>query len=231
MNLAPTIQQVEYPESDGQPMGETDLHRNWMNRLFDLLRHRYRGQHVYVGCDLLVYYEEGDPARNIVPDVFVVLNCQPGDRRVFKTWEEGKCPDAVFEVTSRSTRRQDTGYKPRVYAGIGIPEYFVYDPTSDYLLPPLRGFRLTGDAYEAIEPDASEPLECRELGLRLRLEAGRLVVYDGLTGQLLLTEAEAERQAREAAEARAAAEATARQAAELEVQRLRELLRRQTPSP
>jgi hypothetical protein len=52
MPLAPIQEEIEYPESDGQPMGETDLHRNWMIRLFDLLSNRYRGQRTYVGCDL-----------------------------------------------------------------------------------------------------------------------------------------------------------------------------------
>jgi hypothetical protein len=35
--------EIEYPETDGKPMGETDVHRLWMIRLYDLLKHRYRG--------------------------------------------------------------------------------------------------------------------------------------------------------------------------------------------
>ena len=243
MTLVPAIQEVEYPETDGQPMGETDLHRNWMIRIFDLLKYQFRDQRVYVGCDLLVYFEEGNPSRFIVPDVFVATDTDPGERRIFKTWDEGKGPDVAFEVTSKSTRRHDSSFKPRVYAEIGIKEYFLYDPTSEYLLPPLKGFRLVGESYVEIEPDASGSLICEELGFSLRLEAGRLAIYDCRTGQPLRTEAEAERLARiaeqqtreatearaeaaearaEAAEARAEAEAQARQAAEQELQRLRE---------
>lgn len=225
MTLVRTGEEIEYPETDGQPMGETDLHRNWMIRILDLLKYRYRGERMYVGCDLLVYYEEGEPSRFIVPDNFVAKDCDTKERRVFKTWEEGKCPDVVFEVTSKSTRRQDTFYKPAIFAQIGIKEYFMYDPTSEYLLPPLKGFRLVGPAYAAIEPDENGALVCQELALRLHLEAGRLVFDDGPTGARLLTEVEAERLAREAAEARAAQEAKARQAVEQELQRLRELLR------
>ena len=225
MSLAPIIEEIEYPESDGQPMGETDLHRNWMIRIFDLLSCRYRGQSTYVGCDLLLYYQEGAPTRFIVPDIFVALGCAPGLRRVFKIWEEGQAPDVAFEVTSRSTRREDTVFKPRAYAGIGVKEYFVYDPTGDYLEPALRGFRLTGESYTVIEPDQSGVLPCQELGLGLCLEAGRLVMHDVRTGQLLLTEAEAERQAREAAEQRAATETAARHELEEEVRRLRAQLK------
>ena len=46
---------IEYPESDGKPMGETDLLRDWMFRILELLRFRYRGQRVYIASDLLVY--------------------------------------------------------------------------------------------------------------------------------------------------------------------------------
>ncbi len=217
MTLVPAIQEVEYPDTDGQPMGETDLHRNWMIRIFDLLRYYFRDQRAYVSCDLLVYFEEGDPSRFIVPDVFVATDIDPGERRVYKTWEERKSPDVAFEVTSKSTRRHDISFKPRIYAEIGVREYFLYDPTSEYLLPPLRGFRLVGESYVEIEPEESGSLECRELGLLLCLKAGKLAVHDQRTGQPLWTEAEAERSAREAAEQ--------------ELQRLRKQLKRHESGP
>lgn len=238
MTLVPATQEIEYPETDGQPMGETDLHRNWMIRIFDLLSYYYRDQRVYVSCDLLVYFEEGDPSRFIVPDVFVAMDSDPGERRVFKTWEEGKSPDVAFEVTSKSTRRHDISFKPRIFAEIGVKEYFLYDPTSEYLLPPLKGFRLEGESYVEIEPEESGSLECRKLGLLLRLEAGRLVICERRTGEPLRTAAgaerlarEADRRAREVAEARAEAEAQARRAAEEEVRRLREQLKRHGSGP
>ena len=197
MTLVQVVEEIEYPDNDGEPMGETDLHRNWMVRIHDMLRCRYRDQEVYVGSNLLVYYEEGLPYRYVVPDVFVVLNCPAGDRNTFKIWEEGVAPTVAFEVTSRSTRRRDLVHKPRTYAEIGVREYFLYDPTSEYLLPPLRGFRLSTETFSEIEPDFSGRLPCQSLGLGLCLEAGRLVMYDQRTGQPLRTEAEIERQARE----------------------------------
>ena len=233
MGIIRTITEVEYPERDGRPMGETDLHRNWMIRLLDILKYRYRGQQVYVACDLLVYFEEGEPTRFVVPDEFVVKDCDPGQRRVFKTWEEGKVPHCVIEVTSRGTRNQDTSRKPELYAQIGVKELFLYDPTSEYLSPPLQGFRLHGNRYQPIECDEAGRLESQELAIQLHLESGQLVLTDRRTGQVLLTESEAERQARQAAEvraaeaeARAADQTRARQAAEEELERLREQFRR-----
>jgi Uma2 family endonuclease len=233
-----TALEIEYPETDGQPMGETDLHRDWMFRIIDLLKHRYRGQRVYVTGDLLMYYEEGNPSRFVVPDAMVVKDCDPGRRRTFKLWEEKRLPAAVFETTSRYTKRDDSTYKPQLYEKLGIPEYFLYDPTADYLRPPLQGYRLSDNRYVRIEPDASGRFLCRELGLWLRLEISELVMYDCDSGRRLLTEAEekdaaylaeraaheAERAAHEAERAAHEAERAAREAAEAEVQRLRSKL-------
>jgi Uma2 family endonuclease len=202
---------VEYPETDGRPMGETDLHRDWMIRIIDLLKHRYRGQRVYVTGDLLFYYEEGDPSRYVAPDAMVVKDCDPGPRRVFKLWEENRLPCVVFETTSKYTKREDSSVKTQLYERLRIPEYFLYDPTADYLRPPLQGHRLVGNRYVPIEPDVNGRFLCEELGLWLRLEDRELAMYDCPSGQRLLTEAEADHNALEVAEA--------------EVQRLRDKLR------
>ncbi len=37
MSTAPTPVEIDYPESDGQPIGETDLHIGWIIRLRDML--------------------------------------------------------------------------------------------------------------------------------------------------------------------------------------------------
>jgi Uma2 family endonuclease len=182
---------IEYPETDGRPLGETDLHRDWMNRIIDLLKQRCRGQRVYVTGDLLLYYEEGNPARFVVPDAMVVKDCDPGRRRTFKVWEEGRVPCVAFETTSRSTKREDSAHKPQLYEKLGISEYFLYDPTADYLHPPLQGFRLHGDHHEPIESDPSGRLHCQELELWLSLEDGDLVMVDFHSGQRILTEVEA----------------------------------------
>jgi Uma2 family endonuclease len=226
MSLIRTLDQIEYPETDGQPMGETDLHIDWMIRLRDILRWRYRQRRVYVASNLLVYYEEGEPSKFVVPDSFVVLDCEPRRRRVFKIWEEGKTPDVVLEVTSRSTKREDQTYKPQVYGRIGVGEYFLYDPSAEYLDPPLQGFGLQGGIYQRIEADARGALLCQPLGITLRLEEGRLVMRDAGTDEVLRTEAEAkeaarqrEKAAREAAEAARQREKAAREAAEAARQR------------
>jgi hypothetical protein len=67
----PKITSTYYPESDGRPMGESDEHRDAMIRIIELLMNYYRGQKVYVSGDLLVYYEQGNPKKFVVPDAFI----------------------------------------------------------------------------------------------------------------------------------------------------------------
>jgi Uma2 family endonuclease len=231
MSVISTPADIEYPESDGKPMGETDLHRYWMNRLYDQLSRRYRGQRAYVGCDLLVYYTPGKLFDVCVPDVFVALGAAPGFRRTFKTWEEGLPPTVVFEVTSQSTRREDEVFKPLTYARIGVQEYFLFDPTADYLSPPLMGFRMTGDDHGPIVADVDGTLASSELGLRFWLQAGELMVADAATGDIVLTDAEAAEALAEEHQRRAAAaldqaetERIRAEAAEAELAKLKEQL-------
>lgn len=202
------VTSVNYPESDGKPIGETDKHRKEMIREMELLGRFFEGQQVYVSGDLLVYYEQGNPKKFVVPDVFVVLGLEPRDRRIYKLWAERKPPNVVIEVTSRKTKKKDTITKPALYAQLGIGEYFLFDPTEDYLHPPLQGSRLARDEYQPIAADAQGALVSAELGLRLEARGGQLAFTRLDTGERLLTAEEA------------------RRVAEAEVDRLREELRR-----
>ncbi len=205
MSTAESIEQIDYPESDGLPMGETDTHRRWMIRILDRLSYRYRDQRVYVASDVLVYYEPGQLTKFIVPDDMVVLDCEPGDRRVFKTWEEQRVPDVVFEVTSRGTSTDDMVHKPIVYERMGVSEYFLYDPTGQYLVPSLQGYRLKSGVLHEIAP-VDGAIACQTLGFSLRLDGLNLEMFDLASGERLLTEAEANLKRAEAEQRRAEAE-------------------------
>jgi Uma2 family endonuclease len=169
---------------------------------------------VYVSGNLLIYPEEGNNLRHVAPDCFVTLDCEPGFRRTYKVWEEGKAPDVVFEVTSHSTRRQDEDDKPALYGEMGVKEYFLYDPTADYLDPPLQGFRFVKRRPTPIRPNAAGELVSRRLGVALRLEGSDLVMTDHKTRARLLTQTEYERAQRQAAEEQL-------RAAQAEIARLR----------
>jgi Uma2 family endonuclease len=168
-------------------MAETDVHRDWMFRIIELLKLFFAGRWVYVSGNLLIYYVEGDPKKSVAPDVFVVLNCDPARRRVFKTWEERRGPSFIMEVTSKKTRRQDLGVKKETYARLGVAEYFLYDPLDEWMHPALQGFRLVEGRYVALDLDERNGLASQTLGITFRLEAGQLALFDAATGQRLQT--------------------------------------------
>ena len=204
---------VEYPESDGRPMAETDAHRRAMQDLLHALEQQFAGdENVYVSGINLLYYEEGEPTQSVSPDVYVVRGIPKRWRRTYRTWEEGKAPDFVLEVTSRSTRGDDLGKKRGLYEWLGVPEYVLFDPLAEYLRPPLQGFRLADGRYEPLSPLQGGGFASAVLGLELHLRDGALRLYDPRASRWLPTPSE-EAQARREAEARAAA-AEARAAAE-----------------
>jgi Uma2 family endonuclease len=183
---ATSLTEVYYPESDGKPMAETDLHRDEMFELIAMLKARYEQRpDVYVSGNLLLYYVEGDPTRSVAPDVFVVFGVSSDLRRVYKLWAEGVPPAVVIEVTSRKTKGEDLRSKRGLYARLGVSEYYLYDPEADYLRPPLQGFRLAAGSYELLPPDSGGTITSAHLGLGLRLVDGRLQFYDGATGNRL----------------------------------------------
>ena len=214
---------IYYPESDGKPIAESDYQRIPLAYAVEALDYFFRDRaDVYVSGNLLIYYEEGDPDLSVSPDVFVALGVPKGERRSYFVWKEGKAPDFVVEITSRSTKGEDQGTKRGVYAYLGVREYFQYDPTGDYLRPALQGDRLSEGHYvpmpSTYHPDGALFLRSELLNIELRLEGRRLGLHDLRTGEKLMTYAEAQ-------DARLAAE-EARQAAEAEVARLREELAR-----
>jgi Uma2 family endonuclease len=179
-----------YPESDGKPMAETDVHRNWMIWIIEILQFFFRGMQVYVSGNLLIYYHRGDPKKRVAPDVFVVKACEQRLRRVFKIWEEGKAPSFAVEVTSKKTRRQDLGPKKELYAQLGVAEYLLFDPLGEWLEPALQGFRLVEGIYLPWEPDENGSLVSEQLGIGFRLEGGQLVLFNTATGERLKRDTE-----------------------------------------
>jgi Uma2 family endonuclease len=185
-----TPAKVYYPESDGKPMAETDVHRDWMFRIIELLKLFFSGQWVYVSGNLLIYYVEGDPKKSLAPDVFIVKECHARPRRTFKIWEEGKVPGFILEVTSKKTRRQDMGPKKETYARLGVLEYFLYDPLAEWLKPALQGYRLVNGDYILLKTGRDGGLVSEQLGITFRLENGDLALFDTATGKRLKSSAE-----------------------------------------
>ena len=219
--LAPVApEEIEYPSSDGERVAESSFQLIPLFYAFDALRRRYAARDdVFVAAVLLLYYQEGNPAARVAPDVFVVLGAENRPRHTYQLWKEPKGPDFVLEITSASTRDRDQGPKRETYRQLGVREYFQYDPTRDYLDPPLQGLELIGRRYERRTPeelaDGTLRLESKVLALELREEAGRLRFYDPAPQGYLLSSKELEQQRKRAEQQRKQAEERRDRAEEL----------------
>ncbi len=220
---------LHFPESDGKPMAETDKHRKQMIALLNALEEYYQPEAgIYVTGNILVHYRnEIGEWKFLAPDIIVVKGVEKKDRGSYVIEDEDKAPDFIIELVSPSSKVEDFGNKRVIYAGWGVKEYFLFDPTGELFSGPLRGYRLEDNEYV---PMMGARLHSEVLDLDLVVERGRLRLYDPKIGKYLLTHEESEA-ARRAAEAKAAQEATARQAAEAkataaeaELARLREEL-------
>jgi hypothetical protein len=141
---------------------------------------------------MFVYYVRGDRTKCVAPDVFVVRGAdRDKDRRSYRVWEEdGRTPNLVIEVTSRSTQTEDTKDKLALYRDVlGVREYFLFDPYGEYLRPRLSGYRLSGKEYQPIELlDGRLPSEVA--GLHLETHGRELRLYDLSVKRWLPTAAE-----------------------------------------
>ncbi len=212
---------------------------------------------VFLDANTILCYDRRDLNVRVSPDVYLAFGVDAQairPRKLYLPWEVGKPPDWVLEIASSSTGREDVGRKRDIYARIGVPEYWRFDPTEqgEYHGQRLAGGRLVAGEYEPIElttaPDGVLKGYSPVLGVSLCWDDGWPRLYDPATESYLeswqdvAAAREAERAAREAAEAeRDAAEAQAaveqagrlaerlaRRAAETELQQLRARLRRQS---
>ena len=196
----------------------------------------------FLSSNTIICYDPADLNVRVSPDVYLALGVDTQAirrRKLYLPWEAGKPPDWVLEVGSISTGREDVGRKRDIYARIGVPEYWRFDPKDgEYHGAKLAGDRLVRGEYRPIElttaPDGILKGYSAVLGLSVCWDNNRPRLYDPATDTYLensqqvwdaraAAEAQAaveqagrlaERAARRAAEHRAATEQAAREAAE-----------------
>jgi Uma2 family endonuclease len=222
------------PTSDFRAI-DSDWHRILMVQVIDTLKARYAADpDTYVNGNLLLFYRPNDKRRHLTPDCMVVFGVPKMDRLNYLTWEEGKGPDVVIELTSKTTRREDISTKFELYRDVlRVKEYFLFDPFEDYLTPSMQGFRLRAGAYQPIRPKVGR-FPSQQLGLHLERSGPAVRLWDPLTGSWLPTpdeviaterqKAEAERQKAEAERQKAEAERQRADGLAAEVERLKKML-------
>ena len=159
---------------------------------------------MYVTGNLLLFYERGNRRRHVSPDVFVVHGVPKLPRRdYYLLWEEGRGPDVVIEITSKTTRHEDQVKKralPRRAQGPGVlpvrPDRGL-PPAIDARPPPGRG---------SVRTDRANCRPAPQHGARPSPGASRrrdLRLYDPTTGQYLMTPKEQTAESRKARRAEA----------------------------
>ena len=220
------ITDIFYPETDGMPLPDGITQAPIYARILEMLRTFF---HALADCEVngnvFIYYILNDNRRTVSPDCFVVFGLSEAAlrsldvRNTYVLHEVGKPPDFVLEIGSPSTGSVDTGSKRDLYAEIGVPEYWRYDPTgSDYYGEPLVGERLVDGEYVRFplrhDDEGSVWGHSDVLNLDLWWVDGELQFWDPVGEQWLLSHEE-EHDGRLAAEAgRLTAEA------ELEMERV-----------
>lgn len=215
-----------YPSSDGKPVAETYDHLYAILTTLEVLRQYLKGHQATVLGNQFLYYVEAFPKLRVAPDVMVIFEVEPGGRDHYKIWQEGQVPSVIFEMTSKGTQTQDLEYKKELYEGLGVEEYWLFDPKGEWIPEQLQGYRLQAETYQLITDNRSQVLK-----LCLAVEDKLIGFYREDTGEKLLISDELvealqqEGLARKKAEERAEKEAIARKKAEERAERLAQRLR------
>jgi Uma2 family endonuclease len=144
----PAPPEIDYPDSDGEPMAENTLQFRWIVTLEGGLEAVFQDDpNVFVAGDLFWYPVQGDNQTRTAPDAMVVLGRPKGDRGSYKQWEENNiAPQVVFEVLSPGNRAGEMERKFTFYEDYGVEEYYQYDPERHV----FRGWLRRGERLEPI---------------------------------------------------------------------------------
>ena len=123
---------IIYPESDGQPMTESDPTRDYLIYAVEVLRQYFQSrQQVYVSGNLFIYYREGDPKAVVSPDVLVIFGVSKRQRRsdggrVGRGWGRREIGGGAAEHLSKTLQNNaecdpggasDATAQPDIYRG------------------------------------------------------------------------------------------------------------------
>ena len=202
-------------------MAESDFQLVWLLYFVSNLKSYFQNRSdIYAAGNMFIYFEEGNNSAVVAPDVFVIKDVENKLRHSYKTWEEnGKTPDFVMEITSKSTALVDQTAKMGLYRFLNVSEYVQFDPTRDYLNPSFQFFKGTSQGFELVEPirevEGVAVYMSEVIGLELHFfkSENRIRLFDPATAQYLGSLAE-ERAAKES-------ERAAREAAEMEIEALK----------
>ena len=176
-------------------MGETDFHHALIHYLIEVLTWLFDRRRCAIYGNLN-FYQTSDPKEYpIAPDIAVIPGIAHRSIRSWRVGKSGPAPQVVFEIASEETWKKDLLEKPGKYAGMGVREYFAYDPNEPLLSRRtnrrLFGWHLdaSGRSMREMQPRSDGSLWSASLESWLVPDGTMLRLYDR-NNQMRLTHAE-----------------------------------------
>jgi Uma2 family endonuclease len=177
----PPVDDIDYPEDDGNPMAENTKQFEWIVTVKENLERLYANDPtVFVAGDLLWYPVKGYHTIRQAPDTMVAFGRPKGHRGSYQQWHEGDVsPQVVFEILSPGNRRGEMAKKLQFYNRYGVEEYYEYDPDRVELV----GWQRQEDGLTVIDP--IDNWVSPRIGIRFVLTPETLEIYRPDGGRFL----------------------------------------------
>ena len=188
---------LEYNPDEPEPMPEAMEQEFVVQEILGIMHSRFTDfmnrPDVFLSSNTILCYDPANLNVRRQPDIYLAFGVDQAAirrRRIYLPWEAGKVPDLALEVGSESTGSEDTVVKPRVYAAIGILEYWQFDPSGgDHHGEPMSGWVLRDGVYQRVEltdePDGILKGYSEVMALYLCWDEGWPRFYDPATGTYL----------------------------------------------
>ena len=155
---------LDYNPDEPEPMPDAMEQEFVVQEILGVMHSRFTGfmtrPDVFLSSNTILCYDPTNLNVRRQPDIYLAFGVDQAAirrRRLYLPWEAGKPPDLALEVGSESTGSEDTIAKPQVYAAIGIPEYWRFDPSGgEHHGEPMSGWVLRDGEYQRVEP-TTEP--------------------------------------------------------------------------
>ncbi|MEA5449663.1 Uma2 family endonuclease [Leptolyngbya sp. CCNP1308] len=195
-DLMPDATQLE----SNEPEMESSLHYAQLALLVACLEWLWRDRtDFFIGANLTIYFSREQLKNRDFrgPDFFLINQTERRPRKSWVVWEEGgQYPDLIIELLSPATAKTDRSLKKVLYQDrFRTPEYFWFSPET----LEFEGYRLVGQHYDAIAPNAAGQRWSEVLGLFLGVQNETLRYFHS-SGELVPTPEEAAAAAQAAAQ-------------------------------
>jgi len=156
---------LEYNPDEPEPMPEAMEQEPVVAEIIGIMHSRFTDfmtrPDVFLSSNTILCYDPTNLNVRRQPDIYLAFGVDQAAirrRKLYLPWEAGKPPDLALEVGSESTGSEDTIAKHRVYATVGILEYWRFDPSGgEHHGEPMSGWVLRDGAYHPVdlttEPD------------------------------------------------------------------------------